>query len=146
MEKMYLNFLLFVITEKNWKIIIFWILKVNGKFENDEWIQGKNEWTVSYHGTKVENIASIYKNGFRAGPRKAYGEGIYSTPDIDIAESYSSFFTSPKTGKQYKIVLQNRVKPSAIIDLSNKSKVSKVYWLVKDEKDIRAYSICVKEY
>ena len=119
-------------------------LKVKGKFENDEWIEGKNEW--AYHGTKVDNIESILKNGFRVGPGNVFGNGVYSTPDISIAEFYSSLFTSPTTGKQYKIVLQNRVKPSAIVDCSNMSSYSKDYWLVKDGKDIRAYSICVKEF
>lgn len=121
-------------------------LNVKGKYENDEWLGGKNEWAVSYHGTNVKNIESIIKNGFKVGPRHLYGYGIYSTPNIKVAESYSSIFTNPKSGKRYKIVMQNRVKPSEIINCSTINNGPKDYWLVPDGKYIRPYAICVKEF
>ena len=125
-------------------------LKVEGKYEDDIWLghKGKSindsEWAVSYHGTKIENTESIVQYGLKVGQRNKFGVGIYCTPNISTAEQYSPTFTNRFSGKKYKIVFQNRVKPSAI------HKASEVggpddYWYVSDGKYIRPYSICVKE-
>ena len=119
-------------------------LKVKGKYENDNWLghKGKSnndkEWAVCYHGTKVNNAESIVKNGLKVGQRHKFGVGIYWTPNIETAEQYSPTFGN------YKIVFQNRVKPSAI------HKASEVggpddYWYVSDGSYIRPYSICIKK-
>jgi hypothetical protein len=125
-------------------------LKVNGKYENDNWIihKGKNindnEWAVSYHGVKIENGNSILDFGMKISNKYNYSIGIYCTPDIEIAKEFSPIFTNPFSKKKYKIVFQNRVKPSSI------HKASEIggpdyFWYVSDGKDIRPYSICVLE-
>ena len=119
-------------------------LKVKGKYENDKWLghKGKSnndkEWAVCYHGTKVNNAESIVKNGLKVGQRNKFGVGIYCTPNIETAEKFSPTFGG------YKIVFQNRVKPSAI------HKASEVggpddYWYVSDGSYIRPYSIYIKK-
>ena len=124
-------------------------LKVNGKYENDDWLDSNgtsindSEWAVSYHGTLITNTDSIVKYGLEIGKKYNFGIGIYCTPNIETAEKYSQICKSEKTGKKYIIVFQNRVRPSAI------HKASEVggpddYWFVPDGKDIRPYSICVK--
>ena len=124
-------------------------MKVNGKYENDAWLgssgesKGDTEWAVSYHGTKQEFCDPIYKEGYRIGHRNKYGLGVYCTPNIETAAGYSEIFTG-YNNKQYKVVLQNRVKPSAIKKASDKGGPSD-YWYIENPKDIRAYSICVKE-
>ena len=123
-------------------------LKVKGKYENDKWIDGSGEsngeWAVSYHGTLQDNMKSIYNNGYRIGTRNAYGKGVYCSPNIETAAEYSKKFTGDD-GKTYKIVLQNRVKPSSIKRASDKGGPSD-YWYIENEKDIRPYSICVKQF
>ena len=124
-------------------------LKVNGKYENDLWLgssgkaNGDSEWAVSYHGTKQEFYNSIYNNGYRPGHNNVYGVGIYCTPNIETAAGYATEFTGDD-GKRYKLVLQNRVKPSAIKKASDKGGPDD-YWYIEDGKDIRPYSICVRE-
>ena len=124
-------------------------LKVNGKYENDLWLgssgkaNGDSEWAVSYHGTKQEFYDSIYNNGYRPGHNNKYGVGIYCTPNIETAAGYATEFTGDD-GKRYKLVLQNRVKPSAIKKASDKGGPDD-YWYIEDGKDIRPYSICVRE-
>ena len=124
-------------------------LKVNGKYENDLWLgssgkaNGDSEWAVSYHGTKQEFYNSIYNNGYRPGHNNLYGVGIYCTPNIETAAGYATEFTGDD-GKRYKLVLQNRVKPSAIKKASDKGGPDD-YWYIEDGKDIRPYSICVRE-
>ena len=124
-------------------------LKVNGKYENDLWLgssgnaNGDSEWAVSYHGTKQEFFNSIYNNGYRPGHNNAYGVGIYCTPNIETAAGYATEFTGDD-GKRYKLVLQNRVKPSAIKKASDKGGPVD-YWYIENGKDIRPYSICVRE-
>ena len=121
-------------------------LKVVGKYENDEWLGdsgGDSEWAVSYHGTKQENMKSIYDNGYRVGNRNAYGVGVYCSPNIETAAEYSDEFYG-YNGKKYKIVLQNRVRPSAIKKASDNGGPDD-YWYIESGKDIRPYSICVKE-
>ncbi len=119
-------------------------LKVKGKYENDKWLghKGKsnddNEWAVCYHGTKVSNAESIVKNGLKIGKRFKFGVGIYCTPNIETAEQYSPTFGN------FKIVFQNRVKPSAIHRASEVGGPDD-YWYVADGSDIRPYSICIKK-
>lgn len=124
-------------------------LKVNERYENDKWLgdsgksNGDTEWAVSYHGTKHQNMKSIYDNGYRVGYNNAYGVGVYCTPNIETAAEYSEEFTGDD-GKKYKIVLQNRVKPSAIKKASDNGGPDD-YWYIENGKNIRPYSICVKE-
>ena len=121
-------------------------LKVKNKYENDKWIgcSGEDsEWAVSYHGRKQKNIKSIYDNGYRVGIRNAYGDGIYCSPYIETAAEYSGVFYVDN-GKKYKIVLQNRVRLSTIKKVSDNGGPAE-YWYIEDGKDIRPYSICVKE-
>jgi len=70
---------------------------------------GSNEWPVSYHGTTFVNSLSIADEGFRLdkGERFLHGIGIYSTPNISIAEKFATEF--PDNGKRYKVVIQSRV-------------------------------------
>ena len=78
-------------------------------------------------------------------PGKKVGVGVYCTPNIETAAGYSEVFTG-NDGKKYKLVFQARVKPSAIVRCKDiDSSAPKDYWYIKDKKDIRCYSICVKK-
>ncbi len=125
-------------------------LKVSDKYKDIEWLGKKgdskndSEWAVSYHGTKIYCAEPIAKDGLKPGHRNKFGIGVYCTPNIKTAEKYAEVFTSPITQKKYKIVFQNRVKPSSIIWCKEKGGPDD-YWYVADGKDIRPYSICIKE-
>lgn len=111
------------------------------------------EWPVSYHGTSVDGATGIVKTHYKAGPRNLYGRGIYSTYDIEQASGYSKEFTSKKTGKRYRVLMQNRINPKM-----RKVCQRKDYWLIEIpdgtsadkekeivEKSIRPYGILLKE-
>ncbi|XP_017571245.1 uncharacterized protein LOC108438151 [Pygocentrus nattereri] len=113
------------------------------------------EWPVSFQGTSIEGAKAITETHYRAGPSEAYGRGIYSTPDISIAEDYamSKKFTS-KNGKTYKVIMQNRINPMKRVITKKKD-----YWLIplpegtspekeKEivERSIRPYGILIKEH
>lgn len=113
------------------------------------------EWPVSFHGTSIEGAKGITRSHYKAGPREAYGRGIYSTPDITIAEGYAmtKTFTSKKTGKTYKTIMQNRINPQ-----KRKIITQKNFWLIpvpegstaEQEKEIvessiRPYGILIQE-
>ncbi|OUM60229.1 hypothetical protein PIROE2DRAFT_14045 [Piromyces sp. E2] len=125
-------------------------LKVVDKYEDTKWLgctgnlNNNTEWAVSYHGTNINCAEPIVKEGLKPGNRNSYGIGIYCTPNIYTAEKYAEVFTSPITNKKYKIVFQNRVKPSSIVKCISKGGPSD-YWYIEDGKDIRPYSICIKE-
>ena len=113
-------------------------LKVMDKYDKGDntWIGMSNsekEWCVAYHGVgrfnnsdEIKDISrKIIKGGFKAGqnqvhksckdkyhPGKLVGEGVYCTPHIATAESYSGI--SIINGKSYKTVLMVRVKPDKI--------------------------------
>ncbi|KAL2088160.1 hypothetical protein ACEWY4_016988 [Coilia grayii] len=72
-----------------------------------------NEWPVSYHGTSLNAAQSIISNHYKPGGGQTYGRGVYSTPDVDIAEQhgYAKIFVSQKNGRTYKVCLQNRINP-----------------------------------
>ena len=121
-------------------------LKVDDKYENIDWLdsngQSNNdkEWAVSYHGTKIYCAEPIAKEGLKPGVNNAYGVGVYCTP----AEKYAEIFENPNTHRKYKIVFQNRIKPSSIIMSKSKGGPDD-YWYVENGKNIRPYGICIKE-
>ena len=139
-------------------------LKVTGKYpDGDTWLGTKGwrnhsvpgEWPVSYHGTSLKGAKGIIRSHYSAGNGDLYGRGIYSTPDVHVAEreEYAKTFTSKTTGKSYKVILQNRINP----------KMREIcprfdYWLVPVRKEasadeerkivdssIRPYGILIKE-
>ncbi|KAK7154905.1 hypothetical protein R3I93_009754 [Phoxinus phoxinus] len=138
-------------------------LKVLDKYPNgNAWLGTKGrrthsvagEWPVSYHGTSVDGATGIVKTHYKAGPRQLYGRGIYSTHDIDQAYGYSKEFTSKKTGKRYRVLMQNRINPEMRKVCQRRSD----YWLIEIpegtsadqekeivEKSIRPYGILLKE-
>lgn len=90
----------------------------------------------------------------QAGPRKRCGRGVYSTPHISVAERYAKTFTSKKDGKNYRVILQNRINPEYRVICEKEPK----YWLIRipydtseeDEKElvkraIRPYGLLIKE-
>lgn len=139
-------------------------LKVKGKYpDGDTWLgtdgwrshSVPGEWPVSYHGTSFEGAKGIIRCHYKAGDRAVYGRGIYSTPDIHVAEKeeYAKTFTSVTTGKKYKVILQNRINPGKRQICSRSD-----YWLIpiKEgtsateerqivETSIRPYGILIKE-
>ncbi|CAG8753621.1 18075_t:CDS:1, partial [Gigaspora rosea] len=124
-----------------WKRIA---LKVTGKYDNsnDKWLGTANDaWPVSYHGTAKHNAKSIAEEGYdlSKGKRFVYGRGIYSTPDIHIAEQYASEFEFE--GDKYVMVFQNRVNPANLqrFPVSNGE-----YWVSEKGEDVRPYGICIK--
>ncbi|CAG8474506.1 966_t:CDS:1 [Diversispora eburnea] len=122
-------------------------VKVSGKYDNgdDTWLGiGKNSWPVSYHGTDKNNTKSIAEDGYllSKGKRFAFGRGIYSTPNIEIAEMYAPEFQFE--GKTYMAVLQNRVNPVNLHRISKRTTEIGEYWISRRDTDVRAYGICIK--
>ncbi|CAG8544306.1 24887_t:CDS:2, partial [Racocetra persica] len=100
-----------------WKRIA---LKVTGKYDN-----GDNKWLDGYDLSK--------------GIRFAYGRGIYSTPDVHIAEQYATKFVFE--GNTYVMIFQKRVNPASLrrIPVGNGE-----YWVSEKGEDVRPYGICIK--
>ncbi|XP_067314388.1 uncharacterized protein [Pseudorasbora parva] len=111
------------------------------------------EWPMSYHGTSIEGAKGIIKTHYKAGPGQVYGRGIYSTYDIDQAFLYSTEFTSRKTEKRYRVLMQNRINPKMrkacgktdywLIEIPDGTSAAKEKEIV--EKSIRPYGILLKE-
>ncbi|RIA90088.1 hypothetical protein C1645_849844 [Glomus cerebriforme] len=118
----------------------------NGWLGIDFWIDGfpQKEWAVSYHGTDVKNAKSIAKDGYllSKGILFNFGKGIYSTPDIDLAASYSHNFEL--NGERYIFGFQNRVNPETLVKISKGVTGVGEYWISPNENDIRPYGICIK--
>ena len=68
---------------------------------------------------------------------KKIGEGIYLTPDINIADKFSGKISI--NNKRYKVVLIAKVLISKIRELED------IIFLILNKKDIRFYRILVKE-
>ncbi len=136
---------------------------------NNEWIDyrhPKGEWCVAYHGVgrgqdskQVESITGkIIYGGFKPGEKqyhenckninkknknyngKKVGKGVYCTPKISTAESYSGI--SEINGKKYYTVLMVRVNPNKMRYCADE----KDYWVVDGTADtIRPYRILYKK-
>ncbi|CAG8596208.1 10929_t:CDS:2 [Paraglomus occultum] len=123
-------------------------LKVNGRFDNGDntWLgTDDNAWPVSYHGTAKYNARSISEEGYllSKGKRFAFGHGIYSTPDVRVAERYATEFEF--AGRTYVIVIQNRVNPKGLVKIAATRTGDGEYWISKEGQDVRPYGICIKE-
>jgi len=139
-------------------------LKVLDKYEDNEWIGMKNtpgEWCVAYHGVGRDKsseevkkiVALIITSTFKKGPWQAYenyndiyhkgekvGEGVYCTPKIETAESFSGI--SEINENKYRTVLMTRVKPDKIRCPEERQD----FWVVNGTTDeIRPYRILFKE-
>ncbi len=133
---------------------------LKGKYQDDIWLNGKNpradiyssaedEWPVSYHGTSLHNGLSIADEGYMLSKCKRFlhGEGIYTSPDINVAIRYASTENSSLAdGRKYKVILQNRVNPENMKIVSNAETGAGEYWVSPNQEDVRLYGYCVKEY
>ncbi|XP_068075038.2 uncharacterized protein [Danio rerio] len=139
-------------------------LKVRNKYpDGNAWLgtggwrnrSAPGEWPVSYHGTDLKGAEGIIQSHYKAGDREAYGRGIYSSPDINVADGYATTkkFTSQNNGKTYKVIMQNRINPQ-----KREITIKKNFWLVpipkgtsaeKEreivESTIRPYGLLLKE-
>lgn len=101
-------------------------LRVVQKYDGgDGWLgTGPNAWPVSYNGQNMDG-SIILTHGGKPSDEPEFldaaaasmvttetrGRGVYSTPDIKVAEKYCKQFKSKVDGKTYKVVLQNRINP-----------------------------------
>ena len=137
-------------------------LNILDKYESNDWLLCDNspgEWCIAYqrvgkylesggvgvtdkiiNGPLTTEQNQIYKKCENINkPGTKIGEGVYYTPNIDIAASYSSI-TKIK-GKSYQIVLMVRIKPDAIRECLD----CEDYWVVNGTTDeIRPYKILYK--
>jgi hypothetical protein len=128
-------------------------LKVSGIFGSDTWLghtgRGDNgEWPVSYHGTSRHNAKTIAEDGYdlSKGMRFIFGQGIYSTPSIRVAEQYAHQFEL--NGSRYKVILQNRINPNPenlIVIPASRNGVRGEYFVSKTEADVIPYGILIKK-
>lgn len=103
-------------------------LRVKQRYDGgDTWLgTGKDAWPVSYQGRNMDGSLGIILTRAESTSdqpefleaaaaslvtAETRGRGIYSTPDIKMAEKYCRKFKSKVDGKTYKVVLQNRINP-----------------------------------
>ena len=117
-------------------------LRVKGKYKNDNWLEnngGMNGgWAITYHGTRKECFNPICEQGYKIGPRAGFGKGVYSSPDIDVALTYSTVFRY--NGVAYKGVFQNRVNPNGVNIVHGGN-----FWVCSNPEDIRPYALCIRK-
>ncbi|XP_043995294.1 uncharacterized protein LOC122844148 [Gambusia affinis] len=145
-------------------------LRVLQKYEDgDSWLgTGKDAWPVSYHGHNMDGSLGIIithdgppdnePNFLDAGAAAlrnpdTRGRGVYSTPDIKMAEKHCKTFKYSVDGMRYKVVLQNRINPQ-----KRKSCQREGIWLVYIpegstnvqekviiEESLRPYGLLIKQ-
>ncbi|CAF2736789.1 unnamed protein product [Rotaria sp. Silwood2] len=123
-------------------------LNVSGKYENLLWIDCEDavgEWPVSYHGTGTFENKTMAQNGyaFTQGKQYSFTHGVYSTPDIHVAEKYAKTFTY--NNEQYIVVFQNRVNPANLNKLQSNRSGTGDYWVSPNDTDVRPYGICIRK-
>ena len=124
------------------------------------------EWAIAYHGVAravrnniqiLQIVENIYKTNLKPGSGQACcndinintftknnykicGRGVYLTPNISVAESYSGLLNI--NGKYYSVVLQFKVNPNCI-RISNRNKD---YWICEGNTNgVRPYRLLIKE-
>jgi len=103
---------------KNYKATIVKSLNTNYQIERYNLFidrhNGFDKELILFHGTDIKNIKPIMENGFSLTTDRAhgslYGEGIYFTPNIDLALMY------PKDGNPIRHILISQVYVNNIIE------------------------------
>lgn len=125
-------------------------VNVKGQYDDghNQWLrEDETGWAVAYHGTAKESLPGILSTGFRVGEgqkfEKETGAGIYCAPSAEVAQHYSR----PREwhGRTVQIVLQLRVRPSAIRKVTTGTDFEKNYWVINDPNDMRAYGVLIRE-
>ena len=121
-------------------------IHVGGKYEDEVWLgssNGRGEWPVSYHGTRLDTVNAIAPNGYDLAKhnRFVHGRGVYSTPDIQVARGFAKSFT--KNDQEYLVILQNRVNPKNVVKLLDDETGNGEYWISPTAADIRPYGLCI---
>ncbi|KAM9838992.1 uncharacterized protein ACBR49_017653 [Aulostomus maculatus] len=131
-------------------------LRVKNRYDGgDGWLgTGEDAWPVSYQGYNMDgSLGIILIHGGNLHQEPAFldaaasslvaedtrGRGVYSTPDIKMAEKYSKTFKSKVDGKTYQVVLQNRINPEKRIKCQRED-----VWLIyipEGSTDIQARAI-----
>jgi len=126
-------------------------VSVKGEYDegDNKWLTSDKDegWAVAYHGTGEANLPNILSTGFRVGPRQKFssecGAGVYCTPFVDVAAAYAP--SNDVQGKKVQIVLQLRVKPSAIKRVTGGTEFEQKYWVINSPEDMRAYGVLIRE-
>ena len=123
-------------------------LNVSNKYGNSAWIGSNNgvgEWPVSYHGTGDHENKTIAQDGYALTREKSFpfSRGVYSTPDVQLAEKYAKKFTY--NNEQYIVIFQNRVNPANLIKCPGTQTRTGDYWISPSEADVRPYGICIRK-
>ena len=139
-------------------------IEVLNRYGKDDWLScdGKEgEWAVAYHGfgrsmsgPQLKGlIKTIIHDNLRPGGGQAFGgardsrhkgqlcgNGVYITPNIEIARSYAGFIQLGK--KTYNIVIMVRVNPKYI----REPETQPDYWIVDGKSEqLRPYRLLIKE-
>jgi len=136
-------------------------VKVRGKYDGGDntWMRMEDSaWAVAYHGTSQAGCGGILSEGLRVGPAQRYrnskdarsgeqiGAGVYCTPSLKVALEYAGDRGSSAkiAGRSVHIVMQCRVKPSAIKRCQDEAEHCGAYWVVNNPADIRPYGVLVR--
>lgn len=123
-------------------------IKVSKNFGDSVWLghnDSPGEWPVSYHATGFNHSKTIATDGYdlTKGKQFAFDHGVYSTPDIKVAEKYAVKFKYQN--EEYLVVLQNRVNPETLVKISADQTDVGEYWINPSDKDVRPYGICIRK-
>ena len=139
-------------------------IEVTERYHDQEWLSSDGspgEWAVAYHGfgcrMQSSQIKSIIKtiihDNLKPGSGQACagypdrrhkgqncGNGVYVTPNINVAFGYAGFITLGQ--KNYKLVIMVRVNPSYIREPTTQPD----YWIVDGKTNqLRPYRLLIKE-
>lgn len=121
---------------------------VLGKYDDNSWLKDEDGgWAVAYHGTDHRHLQSILATGFQVGPRQLFesevGKGVYCTHAVDVAALYAR--PRAVAGRSVQLVLQLRVRPEAIKEVTSGNMIENTYWVINDPRDVRAYGVLIRE-
>ena len=140
-------------------------LEVSNKYGDDlDWLGSDGnprEWAIAYHGfgarmpqDQIKNIIkTIVHENLKPGAGQAYsfsndrrhpgkkcGNGVYTTPNLNIATGYAGLINLGS--KQYRLVIMVRVNPSFIREPDN----IKDFWILDGKPNqLRPYRLLIKE-
>ena len=140
-------------------------IEVIKRYGDTDWLSSDGrdgEWAVAYHGfgcrmnrNQIKQIIkTIVHDNLKPGagqafsmandsrhPGKLCGNGVYITPNLNIALGYAGFISLG--GKNYRLVIMVRVNPSYI----REPVTQKGFWIVDGAPNqLRPYRLLIKEF
>lgn len=99
---------------------------------------------LSFSPVSPHNVVDVLQNGYASTCPLGYlGHGVLSSPDVAVAEKLATSFDFG--GKQYKVLIENRVNVLTVNKKPLEGTLADVVWISPSGQDVLPHAVLIKE-